>query len=344
MNILVLSDKFKNTISSKKIGMLCKDVFEKQNHKVTYLPISDGGDGFLDSIGYYNDVVKVYCNTYDAYKNKIKTYYLRKDNIAYIEIAKIIGVRKNSSYGILNATSYGLGKVILHAIKNNVDTFYIGLGGSLINDAGLGMLLALGYKFDNDKIIIPDIIKNNKLTFHIISDVMNPLLGSNGATYVFSKQKGATEKQLPILEQNILNLSIKINKFYNIDYTNYPGAGAAGGLGYCFLSVFNASFHQGIDFILDYLQVDKIINDYDLIITGEGKIDNQSLNGKIVMEVVKKYHKPTILICAINELDTKPNDKNLIDIYSIVPTITNKKEALEKPTIYLKKLLETIRL
>ncbi len=344
MNILVLSDKFKNTISSKKIGSICKNVFEKQNHHVTYFPISDGGDGFLDSINYAHQMTKVYCSTYDADGHKIKTYYLRKDNIAYIEIAKIIGVRKNSSYDILNASSYGLGKVILHAIKNKADTFYIGLGGSLTNDAGYGMLLALGYQFNKDKILIPNIIKNKQLTFHIVSDVTNPLCGRNGATYVFSKQKGATKKQMPILENKILNLSTIINNYYHSDYTQFKGAGAAGGLGYCFLSVLNATFHLGIDFILDYLHIDEMINQYDLIITGEGKIDHQSLNGKIVMEILKKYHKPTLLICAINELKKKPKDKNLIDIYSIIPCIANQKEALEKPAICLKKLLKTIKL
>lgn len=344
MKILVLCDKFKGTISSKQIGKLCKDTFEKRHHQVDYFPISDGGDGFLDSINYNNSFLKVYCYVHDAYMNKFKTYFLQKGNTAYIEVAKVIGLRKNSSFDIINASSFGLGEIIKKALKNKATNFYIGLGGSLTNDGGIGMLLALGFKFENEKIIIPKTLLNKKIKFNIISDVTNHLLGKDGATYIFAPQKGATLDILPMLENKMTLWANYVNNYYKKDFTNLPSSGAAGGLGFAFLSVLKAKRYSGINFILNYLKIAKIVSKYDLIITGEGKIDKQSLTGKIVFEVLNKFNKKTIIICALNDLKTAYNHSNLQKIYSVVPEIANVELSKSKPIICLRKLLRTIQL
>lgn len=335
MKILVLIDKFKNSMSSNQLGKLCKSTLK--HHEVDYFPISDGGDGFLDTIYSNNlNIKKRYINVYDALMNIKRTYYLIDNQVAYIEVAKIIGYNKENKLDVFNATTYGVGQVILDAIKHGIKTFYIGLGGSITNDGGKGMLEALGYSFNN--IVINNCPFNlNEYSFNIISDVNNPLLGNNGATYVFSKQKGAKKSQFKQLEERMIHYSNLICKYLNKDYTNRQGAGAAGGLGFAFISILNANYLSGIDFTLNYLNIDKIINKYDLIITGEGKVDKQSLNGKIVFEITNRYKKDTLILCAIKEVDAD-------NIYSIVPYITTKEKSLKYTPYYFKKLLNSINI
>ena len=154
-----------------------------------------------------------------------------------------------------------------------------------------------------------------------------------------SKQKGAKEIDLPILEKKMIEYSNIITSYLNKDFTYYEGSGAAGGLGFAFLSILNGTYIKGINFVLDHLNIDKIIDKYDLIITGEGKIDEQSLNGKIVFEITKRYNKETIIVCAINECDSKTHK-----IYSIVNNITNEENSMKHPRKYYKQLIESIKI
>ena len=337
MNIIVLIDKFKGTLSSNTLGKITKSTLSKKGHNVDYFPISDGGNGFLQTIMFNKNVRKKYATVNDALNNKIKAMYLMENQNVYIEVAKIIGINKHRKYDIYNATTYGIGQIIIDAIKKGGKNFYIGLGGSITNDGGKGMLEALGYQFLDNIIINNSSIDFNKYNFNIVSDVNNPLLGKNGATYMFSKQKGAKSKDLVPLENKMEQFHKLVKKHLDKDYSNYKGAGAAGGLGYGFLSMLNAKYHKGIDFTLAYLKIDSIINNYDLIITGEGKVDNQSLNGKVVFEILKKYNKPTIIVCAINKSD----DKNL-NIYSIVNEKVSIKDSLNNPVRNYIKLLNNI--
>ena len=338
MKILAIIDKFKGTLSSKTLGKITKDSLSMKGHDVDYYCISDGGDGFLDSI-YNNKMVKKYVNVLDALGNKKQVYYYVDNNNVYIEVAKIIGRNKDNKYDIYNASTYGVGQVIKHAIKNNGKNFFIGLGGSITNDGGKGMLEALGYKFVDNKVINNSNISFKDYKFIIVSDVSSPLLGDNGATYMFSKQKGAKEIDLPILEKKMNEYSNIITSYLNKDFTYYEGSGAAGGLGFAFLSILNGTYIKGINFVLDHLNIDKIIDKYDLIITGEGKIDEQSLNGKIVFEITKRYNKETIIVCAINECDSKTHK-----IYSIVNNITDIDNSMKHPRKYYKQLIESIKI
>ena len=332
MNILVLIDKFKNSLSSIQLSKIIKSTIKK--HNVDYFPISDGGDGFLDSINYNKKFQKRYVYVNNPLGKKIKVMYLMDNENVYIEVAKIIGYKTVKKLDILNASTFGVGQVILDAINNGGKNFYIGLGGSVTNDGGIGMLNALGYNF-NEKVTISP-IEYSKYNFNIISDVNNPLLGDNGATFVFSKQKGATKKDIIILENRLKDYSKMITSFLNKDYSNMKGSGAAGGLGFAFLSILNAKYISGIDYILNYLKIDDIIDKYDIIITGEGKVDKQSLNGKIVFEILNRYNKKTLILCGVSEV-------NQNNIYSIVPNITNIKNSLNHPKYYFKKLVKSIK-
>ena len=336
---MAIIDKFKGTISSSSLGKITKDVLSMKGHDVDYYSISDGGDGFLTSISQNKQLTKKSVYVLDALSNKkLVSYYIDNDK-AYIEVAKIIGKNKDNKLDIYIASTYGVGQVILHALKNKVTNFYIGHGGSITNDGGKGMLEALGFIIKDNKVINNINIDLNKIKFYIISDVNCPLLGTNGATYMFSKQKGAKDEDLLILENKMINYSNVITSYLNKDYTNHEGSGAAGGLGYAFLSVLNASYMKGIDFVLNYLNIDNIINQYDLIITGEGKVDKQSLTGKVVFEILNRYKKETIIVCAINEC-TDSNYK----IYSIVDNVTNLENSMKHPRKYYKKLIESIKI
>ena len=341
MKILVLIDKFKGTISSNQLGSVAKNILSKKNHVVDFFPISDGGDGFLDTINFNGKLKKRFCTAHNALGNIKRVFYYTSGNNVYIEVAKIVGFEKNIILDVYNATSYGVGELIVDAIKKGGRNFYIGLGGTICNDCGKGMLKAIGFDFENN-IINSKIIDFSKISFNIISDVTNPLLGKDGATYTFAKQKGATEKDFPILEKRNLNFAKLIYKHLNYDYTNSIGAGAAGGLGFAFLSVLKANYCSGIDFTLSYLNIHSIVDDYDLIISGEGKIDSQSLNGKVAIKILNSFNKPTILVCGINELTNTPNANNLKGIYSIVPSFASKKESLTQPLFYYKKLIKYI--
>ena len=339
MKVLAIIDKFKGTISSKSLGKITKDVLTSKNHNVDYYSISDGGDGFLESINQNKNLKRKYVYVLDALSNKRKVSYLIDNEKAYIEVAKIIGKNKDNKLDIYNATTYGVGQVILHAINNKAKEFYVGLGGSITNDGGKGMLEALGFKIIDNKIINNMNINLDEIKFNIVSDVNSPLLGDNGATYMFSKQKGAKDSDLIILENKMKDYSNLITSYINKDYSNHQGSGAAGGLGFAFLSILKAKYIKGIDFILDYLNIDNIINEYDLIITGEGKVDDQSLNGKIVFEIINRYKKECIIVCAINECKD-----NKYKIYSIVEDIATVEESTKHPKKCFKKLIQSIKI
>lgn len=339
MKTLILIDKFKKTLTSKKLGQTIKHYLTKNNILSDYLPISDGGDGFLDSINYQHHLTNRYCIAKDAYGTRKKVRYLMDHSKVYIEIAKIVG-GNYPSLNIFKASSFGVGQVILDAIKKGGRIFYIGLGGSMCNDCGKGMLEALGL-YQNNQLTNLYNIDFSLYQFYIVSDVNNPLLGPNGATYTFAAQKGAKDNDLKILEQENYQFSNYIYSKLHKNYALAPGAGAAGGIGFALLSVLKATYLPGIQFIMNYLNILTISKNYDLIITGEGKIDEQSFHGKVIFEILNTLKKKTIIFCAINDLKTNVNFNPLIlKIYSIVPTICNATLSLKHPQKCFQKLLK----
>lgn len=340
MKVIVLVDKFKNSIDSMTIGNIVSLNLSKRNIKADYFPISDGGNGFLSSVSYNKKYVKQKVVAFNADNERINTFYYQDGNVGYIESAMCVGV-KNNNHDIYKATSRGLGKIIKEAFKKGVRKFYIGLGGTLTNDGGKGMLEELGFSF-NDKVTYKEIIPLNECNFICVTDVNNKLLGKDGATYVYAMQKGAKEDDLPILEKRMEDFALCINKYLQKDYSNENKTGAAGGLGFAFLSLLKAKLVNGLDFILDYYKIDSIIDNYDYIITGEGKIDHQSLQGKVVCSLQSRYKdKKIIAICGENTLGFDKKD-NIIKIYSIVPNITDYQSSMKEPIKYLNMLLDTI--
>lgn len=357
MKILSVIDSFKGTITSKRLGEITKEELKKHSIDCDYLAISDGGEGFLDAISNNLELDVHIVEVKDPLYRKIKCKYLTyKNETAYIELAESsgIGLLQNNELNPFIASTYGLGEVIKDAIGKGYKKVIVGIGGSATNDGGSGMLEALGVKFyDKDGII--NNINNSKfktitkideseflnniqgVEFTVISDVTNPLLGPKGATYVFSPQKGAKENDLPILESNMEYYG-KFKK----EYMENPGSGAAGGVGFAFHAYFKASFYPGIDYILDSIDFDNLVKNYDYIFTGEGKVDDQSFLGKVVFRIAERAkNNEVIVLCAIKDVNNNI-PRNIKGIFSIVNEEVTKEMSMENPEKYFRVLVNNV--
>ena len=356
MKILVAVNEFKGSLTSREIADLISKLANSRYKNIEIVPevIADGGDGFLDI---FNNFSKKEVLVTNAMGEKIKASYLVDYNNkkAVIEVAEIIGLKKVSEKNPYLASTYGLGEVIKSLLQENIRDFIIGLGGSATNDCGIGMLSALGYKFydkNNNECIhginalskinrIDDSYLNENLKnakFTLISDVENILCGQEGATYVFSKQKGLKEENFQIVDDYVDKFTRIVYNKYNTNYSNILGSGAAGGLAYGFLTFTNSEIKKGSDFMIEYLEIEEKIKEIDIVITGEGKLDLQSFMGKAPIEiarVAKKYKKNVIFLAGtivdkeIDTLDT--NTKSIIDAsFSILRGISTLDEAMNK--------------
>ena len=356
MKILVAVNEFKGSLTSREIAELISKLANKRYKNIEIVPevIADGGDGFLDI---FNDFSKKEVLVTNAMGEKIKASYLvdYDNKKAVIEVAEIIGLKKVSEKNPYLASTYGLGEVIKSLLQENIRDFIIGLGGSATNDCGIGMLSALGYKFfdkNNNECIhginalskinrIDDSYLNENLKnakFTLVSDVENILCGQEGATYVFSKQKGLKEENFQIVDDYVNKFTRIVYNKYNTNYSNILGSGAAGGLAYGFLTFTNSEIKKGSDFMIEYLKIEEKIKEVEIVITGEGKLDLQSFMGKAPIEIArlaKKYKKNVIFLAGtivdkeIDTLDT--NTKSIIDAsFSILRGISTLDEAMNK--------------
>ena len=358
MKVLVAVNEFKGSLSSAEIGKIISNTLNN-NYKniITYTQVvADGGDEFLTLFkGFTNNKFR----TVNAALQECDVNYLlneeRKE--AVIEVAEVIGIKqlKDEQKDPFKTTTTGLGKLIVFLLEKGIEHFIIGLGGSATNDCGIGMLSELGIKFIDEKgqlcrrgindLSKIDVIDNkninSKLTkarFSIISDVSNPLIGNNGATYIFSKQKGLDENKFAEVDKYIENFSNKVNLVTGKNNTFIEGSGAAGGLGYAFMSFCNATIQSGSEFMINYLELEKIIRDVDVVITGEGKLDKQSYMGKAPIEIAriaKRFNKKVIFLAGsilddeLSELNE--DDKKLIDAsFSIQRKFTSLNIAMDK--------------
>ena len=340
MKVLIAVNEFKGSLTSLEIGEIISDKLTSNYDYISSIvqPIADGGDGFLSIFQGFN---KEKFTTINAAHEECDVNYLinLEKKEAVIEVAEVIGIKylteeqKNPHI----TTTVGLGKLISFLLDKGIEHFIIGLGGSATNDCGIGMLNELGIKFSDEygatckhginelkKIsninteLVNDKLKNSRFT--IISDVNNPLIGPNGSTYVFSKQKGLKEIEFQKVDSYIERFANLVNIKTNLNNALKEGSGAAGGLGYAFMSFCNATIQSGSEFMINYLGLEKIIRDVDVIITGEGKLDKQSYMGKAPIEIAriaKRFNKKVIFLAGsilddeLSELNE--DDKKLID-------------------------------
>ncbi len=302
MNILILPDSFKNCLSSTGVANALTEGIRRvfPEAKIEQYPVADGGEGtvkaFVNATG--GKIIK--CPAHDALGREIEGFYgLLPDDTAVIEMAAASGIEllKPEEKNPLITSTYGTGEIIKEALENGAQKIILGLGGSVTNDGGTGMAKALGYRFldINDKEIaegggaLSDLAKIDnsavadnvkKATFLIACDVQNPLTGESGASAVYGPQKGATPTMVKQLDANLHHLAETIKQDLGTDVENTPGAGAAGGMGAGSLAFLGGTLQAGFDIVTQTLSLKEKVAQADIIITGEGKIDAQTKQGK----------------------------------------------------------------
>ncbi len=359
MKIVISIDSFKGSLSSIEAANAIKKGILKveKNAKVKILPLADGGEGTVDALVQGMNGTKETIEVTGPIIKKVNaTYGLLKDtNTAIIEIAQASGLTlvPTELRNPLYTTTYGVGEIIKEAINKGCRNFIVGLGGSATNDAGVGMLQALGFEFydKNNKLVdlggkvlnkIRHIKIDNRLkeldecNFKIACDVNNPLFGENGAGYIYGPQKGATREIIEELDNGLRNFSNVVKNDLDKDIANVEGVGAAGGLGFAFLGFLNSKLESGIKIILEEIKLEDELKDVDFVITGEGRLDKQTAMGKApigVAKLAKKYGIKVIgLAGATTEDAVKCNEDGIDAYFSIVNRAMTIEEAMDKKT------------
>lgn len=362
MTILVAPDKFKGSLSAHQVCDALKEglLHMDSSLNIVSVPMADGGEGTCDLLTDFHKGKKVEVEVHDPQFEVIKSHYgISKDSTtAFIEMANASGLqlvnpkRKNPLY----TTTYGTGELILDALTQGVKKIIMGIGGSGTTDGGMGMAEALGYEFHDVKgkklkpvgenLILIDSIKPihvhpriKDVDFLALCDVDNPLFGPYGAAFTYSPQKGADEVAVKLLDEGLKNFENVVLKTFGLS-SNFPGAGAGGGLAGGAKVFLNMQINRGMDFILETTHLADQINNADLIITGEGKVDQQTFAGKVVMEVAKlalRFRKPAFVICGVCELNSEDLQKmGISKVISLVDEFTPAEEAQRNAYLLIK--------
>ena len=310
MKILIAPDKFKGTLNAhevaENIAKGLRDVLPAA--KIEIVPMADGGEGTAEVICTAGEGSWSQCKAHDPLGREIEARYgwIADKRLAVMEMSEAAGMRRLSQSELdpLRATTVGVGEMILDASGCGADEIIIGLGGSATNDGGFGMARALGFRFFGQERelggVVSELVKLERIEAprplelpKIIAavDVRNPLLGTNGATRVFGPQKGATKEKIDIFERALTRLADVVAKEFGFDYRNEPGAGAAGGLGFGLMSFCGAKTRPGFYVVAEAVGLESKMKDADLVITGEGSLDRQTLEGKTPVGVARLARK-----------------------------------------------------
>ena len=322
MKVVIAVDSFKGSLTSQEAGQAIQESILQTfpEWETDIIPIADGGEGTLNILLKASGGEIITKQAYDPLmKRTPATYGISIDkSTAFIEMANISGLPlvPTELQNPMKTTTYGTGELIRDALERGCTKLIIGIGGSATNDAGAGMLQALGYRFLDinrnplgvggkilGKIAFIDSTQKHSLLkkahFIVACDVNNPFFGPKGAAHVFARQKGADDSMIVQLDQGMRSFAQIIHKETGKDISDIPGSGAAGGMGGTILAFFDAEIKPGADLLLDICQFDKKIANADLIITGEGRIDRQSLMGKIPGKILQKGIANFIPVIAI---------------------------------------------
>ena len=300
--IIVAIDSFKGCLTSAEANQAASEgIFARMPEaKVVQVPVSDGGEGWLEAFYAAMDGEIVEVNVKDPLMRTIVAQYLIQGDTAVIEIAKASGLTLLSpeERNPMVVTSYGTGQLVVDAVRRGCKHIIVGLGGSATSDCGIGMLRAIIDAFAKHG-NWDDVRELDDVCFTIATDVTNPLCGENGAAHVFAPQKGATAEIVEALDARAKRFALASAKHMGRDCQNMPGAGAAGGLGYAFLQYMNAECRSGIDLLLDTIHFDYMLQDADLVITGEGSADRQTLMGKLPFGILQRAQRHDVSVMLI---------------------------------------------
>ena len=315
MRIIVAIDSFKGCLTSKEANLAATEGIKSicPNAEVVQVPVSDGGEEFMEAFHTAIGGELIEITVRDPLMRPVSAKYLLQDRLAVIEIAQASGLTllTKEERNPMVATSYGTGQLVADAVRRGAEHIIVGLGGSATSDAGIGMLRALidnltfgracsrsevETSSDFSHLIAAfakhgewdDIEELKHVRFTIASDVKNPLCGENGAAHVFAPQKGASPEMVLQLDKRARKFADVSAKHFGYDRSESEGAGAAGGLGYAFLQYMDADCKPGIELLLDTIKFREIVKDADLVITGEGSADRQTLMGKLPMGILQQ--------------------------------------------------------
>ena len=356
MKVVIAIDSLKGSLSSMEAGMAIKDgiLAAKPDAEVIVKPLADGGEGTTDALIEGMNGERIDLTVTGPMHTPVDDYYgyLKDTNTAVMEMASAAGITlvPDSEKNPLLATSYGVGEMINDAIQRGCRNFIIGIGGSVTNDGGIGMLKALGVRFldENDedageggqalaKVARIDVSGMNPLLkechIQVACDVNNPLCGENGSTYVYGPQKGVTEDMKKTLDEAMAHFARVTSETLENDYLNTPGAGAAGGLGYAFLAYTGAALTPGIELILDAVGLEEELSGADVVVTGEGRLDFQTAMGKApvgVARLAKKYNAKVIAFAgSVTKEATACNKEGIDAFFPILRGVCTLAEAMD---------------
>ncbi len=289
--VIVAIDSFKGCLTSREANLAAAEGILKStpSARVVQISVSDGGEGWLEAFQSAIGGKRVEVSVYDPLMRPIVSEYLVKDDIAIIEIAKASGLTLllPEERDPMRTTSYGTGQLVVDAVRRGCRHMVVGLGGSATSDCGIGMIRAIIDAFAKTG-TWDDVQALKGVRFTIATDVTNPLCGENGAAHVFAPQKGATPDVVAALDARAMRFAEASARHMGYDRQNEVGAGAAGGLGYAFLQYMNADCRSGIDLLLDAVCFDDLLTTADLVITGEGSADRQTLMGKLPFGILQR--------------------------------------------------------
>ena len=361
MKVVVAIDSFKGSLSSMEAGQAIAEGVKRvhQNAEVVVRPLADGGEGTVEALVEGMGGIFVTKEVTGPLGEKVEAVYgvieSKEDSskTAIIEMSAAAGITlvSEESRNPMNTTTYGVGELILDAIERGCRRFIVGIGGSATNDGGVGMLQALGYDFltREGKAIsyggdglrelasIDDVNVHPKLkecTFKVACDVTNPLCGENGSSAIFGPQKGATPEMVQELDQLLLHYA-ELSKEINANADRfYPGTGAAGGMGFAFLTYTSATLESGIQIVLTETKLEKLLETADFVVTGEGRLDGQTALGKApigVASLAKKHQKKVLAFAGAVTPDAKECNQHGIDaFFPILRGVITLKEAMDK--------------
>jgi len=364
MNILIASDSFKGSLTSIEICEIATQAILKSipDATITAVPMADGGEGSVDALVVNTGGDYHTCEVTGPFNQKVTATYgiLGDHKTAVIEMSSASGIilANREDLNPLLSTSYGTGELILDAVRQGCTRILMGIGGSATNDGGLGMLQALGFDFLDLKgkpvgNCGKELSKINSISLSHVSqnildlellvacDVNNPLIGENGATYVYGPQKGGTSEMLVTLEKGLDDFGRLLEKTFSKTILSYPGAGAAGGMGAGLLGCLNSTLESGFKLISDAIHLESIVENgnFDYIFTGEGQINQQTTNGKLPSGIAKLGHKFNVpVIAVVGSIDVGYEDmyqQGLTSVFSII----NKPMALDDAILGTKELL-----
>ena len=356
MKVVVACDSFKGCLKSEEVAYHVEQGIHRFDDTIDVISyaIGDGGEGSAEAFAKSCQGIMVKTGATDAYGKKITTEYalIEDGKTAVIEVASIIGLsmtpkeRRTPFFG----SSFGVGTVMLDAVNRGCKKIILALGGSATNDGGMGLLQALGCRFydSRHKYLSPQAVNLDKIKYidfnrlnrlegiEIIAacDVKNHLLGENGATYVFGKQKGFYPNQIKQVDEAMHNYRDQIQRYLDVDINAFEGGGAAGGIGSVVIGILHAKMIPGIQLLFQYCDIEQAIQECDLVITGEGQSDRQTMYGKVpvgVLEIANRYRKPTLCISGALGLGYQElYDLGFIGIFSIADRAMSFQQALDQ--------------